>query len=552
MLIDEVYVMKILSISTGHDSSVCLLNNGLLDFYSKEERLSRIKRDGNTFLSIDLAFEKAKNHLDFIIICSFSKNSKNVDDLKDYLKTKTNTKILVLHNLHHIFHSSLAYHNSGFDTCLSLVIDRQGSEFETMRESESIFVCERNKTTPIYKNFWLYNIGQDFDTDNYVNLENLKKHQKDFDTCDLIADSTIGITKVYESATTLIGQHGLENGKTMGLSAYGKEKNFKNLFLDCIPNTNLFFHKNDIEKPVLLKEHLYCQTQEVNLNNYQFYADYAFQVQKQTQEVILKLIKKYVKKTGIKNICISGGYGLNVVANNYLLRNLPDINFYFEPISDDSGISIGGALFLHKQLSYNYKNSKIKSLFFNNKKHNINFIGKEVSTKDIAKFLSEGKIVAVHNEMSEAGPRALGNRSILFDARNKNAKEIINKIKNREWYRPFAASILEEFANEYFDMLNLKSSPFMTVSFQSKTNKIPGVIHVDNSCRVQTVNNDIPHFYNLLKDFYDITNVPVLLNTSLNLSGEPLSEMPEDSYVIFNKSCIDILWFPEKKIMLTK
>ena len=154
--------------------------------------------------------------------------------------------------------------------------------------------------------------------------------------------------------------------------------------------------------------------------------------------------------------------------------------------------------------------------------------------------------------MSEAGPRALGNRSILYDARDKNAKEVVNKVKKREWYRPFAASVLKEYAGYYFDMMSMSECPYMTNSYNVISDRIPGVVHVDNSCRVQTVDNDIPHFYNLLKEFKKITNTSVLLNTSFNIAGEPLVETIEDAIRTFRKSEIDILWFPEINKMLHK
>jgi carbamoyltransferase len=149
-------------------------------------------------------------------------------------------------------------------------------------------------------------------------------------------------------------------------------------------------------------------------------------------------------------------------------------------------------------------------------------------------------------------PRALGNRSILFDPRNKDAKKIINKVKRREWYRPFAVSILESFFTSYFVTHKLKKAPFMTLSFQVKNNKIPGVVHVDNSCRVQTVSKEDGYFFDLLKEFNLITKIPALLNTSFNLAGEPLIETPKQAINCFYKSGIDILWFPEIKKGLIK
>ena len=160
--------------------------------------------------------------------------------------------------------------------------------------------------------------------------------------------------------------------------------------------------------------------------------------------------------------------------------------------------------------------------------------------------------MAVFNGQAEVGPRSLGNRSILFDARNPKAKDIVNRIKHREWYRPFACSVLKEDFGKYFETYGLNESPNMTVSFPVKSNLIPGVTHVDGSCRIQTVDQTIPHFCNLLKEFRKLTEVSVVLNTSFNLAGDPLVENPEDAIKVFNQSEIDVLWFPEKRMAMIK
>ena len=141
---------------------------------------------------------------------------------------------------------------------------------------------------------------------------------------------------------------------------------------------------------------------------------------------------------------------------------------------------------------------------------------------------------------------------MLYDARNPEAKNVINKIKNREWYRPFAAVVLEEDAKDYFELYNIKSCPEMTLSFPVKSKKIPGVTHVDNTCRIQTVNQTISHLHKVLVEFKKITDVSVLLNTSFNLAGKPLIETPQEAVETYKNTEIDILWFPEKSIMLTK
>lgn len=545
--------MRILGMSPLHDSSVAIIHNGQVEYFSKEERLTRKKRDMCPYLSFDNALKYSKGKIDYVVISSPTKDDILNDQLEVYIKKKLDVKIVRLCDHHHLSHASLAFYNSGFDKSLTVVIDRNGSRFDRLRESESIFISEYpHDFKPIYKSYWLEKIGIYEDNLNY---EKIKEITKDWPDCKVVADSTMNITKVYETATTLIGQNPLENGKTMGLAAYGKEQPFKSLFVDDIPNSNLFMSKNIFSEPVIMKDHLSNQIKEVPKNNYHFYADYAFQVQKQTQQQVLKLIKKYVEKTGIKKVCLTGGYGLNVVTNEYLIKNLPDVEFYFEPLADDSGNSIGAAMFAYRNETKDIKKYPLKHTFFNHIKEDINIQGEDVSTKEIANYLSQSKIVAVYKGQAEAGPRALGNRSILFDPRNSKAKDIINTVKNREWYRPFAGSVLKEHMKDYFETHHIESSPFMTISFQVKEDKkniIPGIIHIDNSCRIQSVDKDIPHFYDLLKEFKSITNVSVLLNTSFNMAGEALVESLEDAINTFNKTKIDILWFPEIGKMIKK
>jgi carbamoyltransferase len=160
--------------------------------------------------------------------------------------------------------------------------------------------------------------------------------------------------------------------------------------------------------------------------------------------------------------------------------------------------------------------------------------------------------MAVYDGFPESGRRALGNRSILFNPLNPNAKELVNVIKNREWYRPFAATVLEEDASMYFEMGEIQKSPFMTVSFPVKTDIIPGVTHVDNTCRIQTVSHENGYLYELLLEFKKITGHGIILNTSFNLSGKPLVDDVEDALKTFKESCLDYLWFAETERLLDK
>jgi carbamoyltransferase len=159
------------------------------------------------------------------------------------------------------------------------------------------------------------------------------------------------------------------------------------------------------------------------------------------------------------------------------------------------------------------------------------------------------EILAIFQGSSEMGPRALGNRSLLFDPRNKDGKTIVNKVKKREWYRPFAGTVLLEHATEWFEMGTIKESPYMSFAIPVKENKkelIPSITHVDGTCRVQTVTQEQnKHFYNLIKSFYEKTQVPILFNTSFNLAGEPLVETKEDAVKTIKKSDLKYIYMPE-------
>jgi carbamoyltransferase len=552
--------MRILSVSPFHDSSVVIINDGKIEYFCKEERLTRSKRDWLPIKSLIEAFSRAEGQIDLVVICSPTGDDEHNKYLEHVIKKYTDAKVIRFCEHHHLAHASLAFYDSGFDKALVVVIDRAGAKFNnSIREGESIFIAEYpNKFTPVYKSYWAFNTGSDYDFDN---AELISEITKAWPQCEVQCSGTLNTAKVYESATTLIGQHPLENGKTMGLAAYGVDRPFKSLFgADNNPIGSLFSHYKDFDYayPCFLKDHLTKNLPKGKIvppDDYQFYADYAYQVQKQTQESLLKLIKRKVEETGIDKVCITGGYGLNVVANEYFVKSLPNVEFFFEPISDDTGNSIGSALYVYRNETRDMSVRPLSNLFFNHVPHEYQLDGISANEADIATLLSQGKIVAVYNGQAEAGPRALGNRSILFDPRNTESKRIINKVKNREWYRPFAGSVLKNDVQEYFETHGLTKSPFMTVSFQvteQKKNIIPGIVHVDGSCRIQTVDELIPHFYNLLTEFKKITGVSVLLNTSFNLAGEALVETPEDAIETFNRSNIDVLWFPEKGKMLVK
>jgi carbamoyltransferase len=545
--------MKIIGISAEHDSSTCILNNGDVEYFVKEERLSGIKRDRFPILGISNAPKDKKE-----ISLAYSSPSFNQFHFENYIdrivKKYHNVNFSADYsNEHHLIHANLAFYDSGFSESLVFVIDRMGSEvFGSAREAESVYVASYpNSFVPIYKNFWMMNtMAPRF-------IKTVADQNLD---CDYECRSMYGIVKTYESATSLINQHALENGKIMGLSAYGdKTINFHDLFINkTIPNDYYFSHDNiaGFEDAVISKDLHKISTHNLTYDNHKAYADYAWQVQKQTQEAVAALISKYTQKTGIKNVCITGGYGLNVVANHYYITQFPEINFFFEPLADDSGNSLGAAMKMYRDITLDKTIKPLKHTFVNGKKHDLNNrLGKDVEIKDIALLISNGKSVAVYNGLAESGPRSLGNRSILFDPRDIDAKNKVNKIKKREWYRPFAGMVLEKDADKYFNMGKIKQSEFMTISFPVREyakNIIPGIIHVDDTCRIQTVNETNIIIYNLLEEFKKITGIGVILNTSFNLAGKPLVETPENAFETLKNSELDYIWFPEISKIVSK
>lgn len=515
--------MRVIGISPAHDSSVAVICDGKLEKFYKEERFTRKKRDNKPINCIHKVFcDYKKGEVDAVVMASPTADAYADTEL-DLVAKFFDCQSYNMNSAHHLAHASLAFNNSGFDKASVFVIDRNGSylnKFE--REAETIFDYEHGAVEIFYRN---------------TSHESKNKN-------------TAGIVKVYETATKLINQPILENGKTMGLAAYGKDSDEDLFFKDGNVDQDLFFFDSyGIDLICTNKKYFGKETTEVTKDNYQFYADYAYQVQKQTQERIAELIQFSIDETWDhnKNICITGGYGLNVVANSYFVNKFPDVNFYFEPLADDSGNSIGAALYIYKKLTDDPNSYPIDTTFFHGDKYSVSDIdGDDTSVEEIVSLLINNKSIGIFQGYSEAGPRSLGNRSILFDARNPEAKDIINRIKKREWYRPFACMVLEEDASEYFNMMGLKSSPFMTISFKcKKPDSIPGVVHVDGSCRIQTVSEKDGVIFHLLKKFKEQTGISVLLNTSLNLAGDPLAETPEDALNVLKNSELDCMWFPE-------
>ena len=228
--------MRVLGISPAHDASVCVINNGKLEYFFKEERLSRVKRDGHPYLAL-IEVSKLVDKIDF---CVFSSPTEGKwDDILLFVKKLFNCPIEIFCDRHHLCHAALSFENSNYKEALVFVVDRNGSVVDNvMRESESIFHATQYpyKFKEIYKNYWDFGEGG-----TEKSIKNLKRKNIN---CEYFCESKFNITKVYETATSLIKQDVLENGKTMGLSSYGKDAGRSDFFLENgFPNDDLFSHK---------------------------------------------------------------------------------------------------------------------------------------------------------------------------------------------------------------------------------------------------------------------------------------------------------------------
>lgn len=258
---------------------------------------------------------------------------------------------------------------------------------------------------------------------------------------------------------------------------------------------------------------------------------------------------------------------MNIIANSTYLREFPNVKFYNEPLSTDCGISLGSCFYHYRDKTEDKKIMPVTTPYFHGKNGILiddqsktnkidytyqllhNEIEFEAGPFEVAKLLVSGNIVSILQGNAESGPRALGNRSILFDPRVSNGKDIVNKVKRREYYRPFAGTILVEHAKKWFDLLNLDESSFMMYCLSvlpEKRQQIPAIIHVDGTCRIQTISREQNvNYYNLINEFYKITGVPILFNTSFNLSGDSIVETIDDALLTLRSSEIEYLYLPE-------
>ncbi len=600
--------------SLVHDTSACLVdcNTGKVVYASAEERFSNIKSDhhipfytineclkyakknnysikeaavaydpdyflgDNFYRIINSIFNNKKNTTEFInflkkkkIFFNIEFNSKFIDDFlklnfinlakKDkkkifefltyhfnsMIKYKKINQILdkflpgiKLTNVrHHIAHAVSAYFNSGFEESNILVMDGQGEE-----DTVTIFKAEKNTLKEISKTTWPYSIGY-----------------------------------FYQIATFALNYKIGDEYKVMGMSAYGKNKFLKylNKCFRVKNNGTLILNKNPYLDVKFFKDTKYPQLnftnkflnlieKPINNNFKQVHFDFAKSIQTTVEKIGLNLAKWAYKKNRSKNLCISGGVALNGLMNNKILNNSNYKNVYVYAASGDDGTSVGAAQYIVMQKNNFLKRKKVNQVFLGyedegikNKNYikkklhlNLDFVKCKSVYKFIARELSDNKVFAIYSGKSEFGPRALGSRSIIANALDKNIKKELNlKIKIREPFRPFAPIVLNEDYKKYFK-LNFSSEfmLFICGTIEKFRKFMPGVVHRDNTARVQTVDKNNKIFFKILSEFKKITKIPVLINTSFNIGGEAMVNSVEDALNSFNQMDIDYLLLGEHLI----
>tara|TARA_Y100000591_G_scaffold19757_1_gene14634 strand:+ start:8736 stop:10442 length:1707 start_codon:yes stop_codon:yes gene_type:complete len=559
-------MVKILGIKYGgHDTSAALLIDGKIVAASAQERYTRDKHSrkfpkeavedclklANT--KIDEIDEIAfVNDVNLFIREMYLKPALKNDDrlnfffndleklskiynFKSIIKKELKYNGVIKNYKHHLCHIASSYFSSGFENSLCLSIDGFGEH-----ETGLLVSAEKGKL-------------------KILNNENVYPH-------------SLGLA--YSAITFFLGwKHHCDEGIIMGLAPYGNSKNIipgrNKSYIDIF--REILIHDEDFKFKVNEKFldyysqrdkwvtsefiEIFGSPRRYNDKIEQHHKDIAAALQDRLEEIVLKFLRKAKEKYKLNNLCLAGGVALNCSMNGKIEKNKLFDEIFVVPPSGDDGTAIGACYLAYQSrgeelnLKKNY-NFYLGSKFTNNeikntiKESNLNFEENSDIFKTTAKYILDGKIIAWFQGGAEFGPRALGNRSILCKPYPKEMKDYLNKqVKFREDFRPFAPAVLKEFQQDYFEIN--QDSPHMLIACNVKESKnkiIPAVVHVDGSCRVQTVTQDTnERFYFLIKEFYKLSNIPVILNTSFNIKGQPIVNNPKEAIDTFKNTNIDVL-----------
>jgi len=532
--------MNILGISCFyHDASACLVKDGIVVSAVQEERFNRIKgssdfpinainycvQAGNiAFSDIDAIAFYEKPYLKFErVLFDYIKSypftfPKFLRDIPHWLNERLNMPIYLKEKLgitcpifyvpHHLSHASSTFFASKFSDAAIITADGVGEW----------------ATTGIAK-------GK---KNNIANLLEIKYPH------------SLGL--LYSTVTSYLGfSVNTGEGKTMALAAYGKPI-YMEEFADIIKvdknggfklNMKYFSFSNDKKMYTRQLTELFGQPRNKDDYTNQKYFDVASSLQKTLENVVLKMADYAYHLTKSKNICLAGGVFLNCVANTLVAENSPFKNVFIQPAAGDAGGSLGAALYTYYQHFKNKRNySSMKNALLGPKYSQKEFLktilksglkAKEVGIDKLLDYLidqlNKGKTIGLFQGSMEFGPRALGSRTILADARNPKMKDYLNsQVKHREWFRPYGIIVLKSELEKYFN--SKLDSPYMLMTAKANkkyANSIPSALHVDGTSRFQTVDvNSNPFLYKLLKRYKQKNKLGLIINTSFNDNNEPI------------------------------
>ncbi len=372
---------------------------------------------------------------------------------------------------------------------------------------------------------------------------------------------------LYAAITDYLGfKPFFDEWKVMGMSAYGKDT-YREIFaqmLHLLPNGEYRLNLKYFQFPThgrgkwvsdFLLKCLGPQRQKMDPYE-QRHFDIAFGLQKVIEKTGVHLAQHLYERARTPNLCMTGGVVLNCLMNKKILEETPFENVFIQPIANDAGTSLGSALYYYHHVLNQRREFQFQSVYWGTEysnqhiekvlqEKNIQYRRCENIARETARYIAQNKIVGWFQGRMEAGPRALGNRSIVVNPMDPAMKDRLNaRVKRREYFRPFAPSVLEEHALEYFKLPKDQLSPYMILAgdvHENRRQAIPAVTHADGTARVHTVNKHInPKYWNLINEFGKITGVPILLNTSFN-ENEPIVCTPEDAVDCFLRTEFDVL-----------
>jgi carbamoyltransferase len=547
----------ILGVSASHNGAVCLLNGDEIVVAIQEERLSRIKRHriygGRPSLATEYCLSYAgieASDLDLAVFCIQGRASHAHQDVRQNPLLATNShRVPTLVIPHHYGHALSAFATSGFSDAAILVVDGAGSPISDLTEAERQIV--NGDYDNGYETTSLYSASG-------TQISPLEKHCVDrghwLTMSDFEMPSFGSLGGMYSAVAQQIFGEPMDAGKVMGLAPYGAPEIRGSDFFSI--EANRFNFRDDVPLRFRHNERWPARSGE--------YQMLASSVQAALEDGLMYLVKRLRGLCASSNLCYAGGVALNSVANERIIRESGFDKVYIMPAAEDSGPAIGAAYYglwrlvgqnssqrlLHDSCGRRYSPAEVSAALAPVQGIKIAYPADVISAA--VDLLREGKIIGWFDGRSELGPRALGQRSILCDPRRPEAKALLNaRVKKREEFRPFAPAILLEEAEHWFEFNGSDpQSPFMLRVCKINPERIavvPAIVHVDGTGRLQTVTRTANgRFYELINAFYAATGVPMILNTSFNVMGQPIIETPSDAINCMLGTGIDCCVFEDR------